>query len=312
MDFKNIKKLSGDASSRKFYRNKKNNSIIVFCNKEKFKNLVVYDAINKLLKKNRINSPNLISENYNKNYIEITDLGDVSGLKIAKKFKIKNYFEFFKILKKLQKIKQKKIKTFLNHSYKIPSYSDNLLINESKLFSEWYLPTKIKKNKKIVKKKFNLILKNLIKGIKNKDKVLVHRDFHVSNIMYFNKNFFLIDNQDAVFGNKVYDLASLIDDVRIKISLKNREKLYKAYVTKTKQKNKYVLRNDFEILSILRNLKIIGIFTRLSQRDKKHSYLKMIPYAWKMIDDRRKTNSKAKELNVFIDKYFPKKIRMKG
>ena len=135
----------------------------------------------------------------------------------------------------------------------------------------------------------------------------MHRDFHVSNIMYFNKNFFLIDNQDAVFGNKVYDLASLIDDVRIKISLKNREKLYKAYVKKTKQKNKYVLRNDFEILSILRNLKIIGIFTRLSQRDKKHSYLKMIPYAWKMIDDRRKTNSKAKELNVFIDKYFPKK-----
>tara|TARA_B100000424_G_scaffold109638_1_gene82459 strand:- start:1455 stop:2393 length:939 start_codon:yes stop_codon:yes gene_type:complete len=312
MDFENFKKLSGDASSRKFYRNKKNNSIIVFCNKEKFKNLVVYDAINKLLKKNRINSPNLISENYNKNYIEISDLGDVSGLKIANKFKIKNYFEFFKILKKLQKIKQKKIKTFLNHSYKIPSYSDNLLINESKLFSEWYLPTKIKKNKKIVKKKFNLILKNLIKGIKNKDKVLVHRDFHVSNIMYFNKNFFLIDNQDAVFGNKVYDLASLIDDVRIKISLKNREKLYKAYVKKTKQKNKYVLRNDFEILSILRNLKIIGIFTRLSQRDKKHSYLKMIPYAWKMIDDRRKTNSKAKELNVFIDKYFPKKIRMKG
>ena len=55
MDFENFKKLSGDASSRKFYRNKKNNSIIVFCNKEKYKNLVVYDAINKLLKKNRIN-----------------------------------------------------------------------------------------------------------------------------------------------------------------------------------------------------------------------------------------------------------------
>ena len=129
--------------------------------------------------------------------------------------------------------------------------------------------------------------------------------------MYFNKNFFLIDNQDAVFGNKAYDLASLIDDVRIKISLKNREKLYKTYVTKNKQKNCNVLRNDFEILSILRNLKIIGIFTRLSNRDKKHSYLKMIPYAWRMIDDRRKTNSKTKELNFFIDKYFPKKIRMK-
>ena len=29
------------------------------------------------------------------------------------------------------------------------------------------------------------------------------------------------------------------------------------------------LKNDFEILSVLRNLKIIGIFTRLAIRDKK-------------------------------------------
>ncbi len=308
MNFENLKKLSGDASYRKFYRNKKNNSVIVFCNKEKFKNLVVYDAINKLLKKNRVNSPNLISEDYKRNYIEITDLGDVSGLKIVKKFKIKNYFEFFKILKKLQNIKQKKIKTFLNHSYKIPSYSDNLLMNESKLFSDWYLPTKIKKNNKIVKKKFILILKNLIKGIKHKNRVLVHRDFHVSNIMYFNKNFFLIDNQDAVFGNKAYDLASLIDDVRIKISLKNREKLYKTYVTKNKQKNCNVLRNDFEILSILRNLKIIGIFMRLALRDNKKKYIKLIPYAWEMINHRMSENREFKNLKLILKKYFSKNV----
>ena len=29
------------------------------------------------------------------------------------------------------------------------------------------------------------------------------------------------------------------------------------------------LKNDFEILSVLRNLKIIGIFTRLAVRDRK-------------------------------------------
>ena len=40
-------------------------------------------------------------------------------------------------------------------------------------------------------------------------------------------------------------------------------------------KNKF--KNDFEILSVLRNLKIIGIFTRLSKRDKKNKYLKLIP-----------------------------------
>ena len=48
--------------------------------------------------------------------------------------------------------------------------------------------------------------------------------------------------------------------------------------------------NDFEILSVLRNLKIIGIFTRLSIRDKKHNYLKLIPYAWKLIEQRTENN----------------------
>ena len=117
---------------------------------------------------------------------------------------------------------------------------------------------------------------------------------------------YLIDSQDAVFGNEAYDLASLIDDVRIKIKLKNREKIYEKFILKQKKINPEKLRNDFEILSVLRNLKIIGIFTRLSKRDKKHKYLKLIPYAWKMIDERRKHNTRFEELNNFLSVYFQK------
>ena len=145
MNFKNYKKLSGDASFRKFYRNKKNKSIIVYCQKDKFKNLIVYDAINKLLNKYGIHTPKLITENYNNNYIEISDLGNISGLYKIKKFKLDSYSKLFDILLKLRTIKKKKIKTFYRNSYKIPSYTDNLLINESKLFSDWYLPFVIKK-----------------------------------------------------------------------------------------------------------------------------------------------------------------------
>ena len=70
------------------------------------------------------------------------------------------------------------------------------------------------------------------------------------------------------------------------------------------------LKNDFEILSVLRNLKIIGIFTRLSLRDKKHKYLKFIPYAWKLIQDRSE-DIKFKELNVLLNNYIPEKKRLK-
>ena len=34
--------------------------------------------------------------------------------------------------------------------------------------------------------------------------------------MYQNKKIAVIDSQDALMGNRAYDLASLIDDVRLK------------------------------------------------------------------------------------------------
>ena len=310
MEFNQLEKLSGDASFRKFYRHKKNKSIIVYCKKEKFKNLIIYEAVNRFLKKNNINTPKLISENYKKNFIEIEDLGNLTGLKKYKSFKINNYKKLFKILKKIQNIKPKKIKTLLKKIYKIPIYSDKLLLDEAKLFSNWYLPTKIKKNETKVLNELNKILKKVIRKLMLKKRVLVHRDFHISNIMLNRKKIYLIDTQDLIYGNPAYDVASLIDDVRFKISLKNREILYKKFILKEKKNFSSKLRNDFEILSTLRNLKIIGIFTRLSKRDKKYSYVKMIPYAWQMIEERLTQNRNLYELKSFFDRYFPKNLRI--
>ena len=306
MNFKNIVELSGDASHRKFYRDKKNNSIIVYAKKEKRKNLLIYAAINELLNNNKILTPRLISEKYKKNFIIIEDLGNYTGLKKFKNYKIDNYIKLFEILKKLKLVRKRTINTFLKTNYTIKNYSNNELLREAKLFSDWYMPKIIKKKLSLSKKLYIKIIKKLILSLKLKKKVFVHRDFHISNIMIKKNKIYLIDNQDAVFGNEAYDLASLIDDVRIKIKLKNREKIYEKFISKQKKINPEKLRNDFEILSVLRNLKIIGIFTRLSKRDKKHKYLKLIPYAWKMIDERRKHNTRFEELNNFLSIYFQK------
>ena len=95
---KNLKKIKGDASFRKFFRKKNKNitSIVVISKKEKFKNLLVYDAINKILNKNKILAPRLYQENYSQNFIEIEDFGDASMFKILIKKKVINFF----ILKK--------------------------------------------------------------------------------------------------------------------------------------------------------------------------------------------------------------------
>ena len=82
----------------------------------------------------------------------------------------------------------------------------------------------------------------------------------------------MIDNQDAVYGNIAYDLASLIDDVRFKTSDELKDEIFKMFIKTNNYIDQNKLKNDFDILSVLRNLKIIGIFTRLAMRDRKKKF----------------------------------------
>ena len=312
LNFKELKEIKGDASFRKFYRNKKNRSIVVYAVKDKVKNLLIYDAINKILLKNRILAPKLLGQNYKNNYIEVEDFGDDvlnKLLKLKKTNKILTFKKILKILIKLQSIKDKHIINFENQKYIVMEYDNKTLSNEANLFCEWYTPRKLNifKNKNF-KKKYQKEIKKLISKLNFKNDTFVHRDFHVSNLINFKNNIALIDSQDALIGNKAYDLASLIDDVRIKTSNKLKNQILNDYL-KTLKKNeikKFI--NDFEILSVLRNLKIIGIFTRLAVRDNKKKYTKMIPYAWKMINYRIKNNKEFKNLKSILENYFPKLI----
>ena len=300
LNFKELKQIEGDASFRKFYRNKKNHSIVVYAIKDKVKNLLIYDAINKILLKNKILAPKLLGQNYKNNYIEVEDFGD--GV-LNKLLKLK------KTLIKLQSIKDKYIINFENQKYIVMEYDNKTLSNEANLFCEWYTPGKLNSFKNInFKKKYQKEIKKLISKLNFKNDTFVHRDFHVSNLINFKNNIALIDSQDALIGNRAYDLASLIDDVRIKTSNKLKNQILNDYL-KTLKKNeieKFI--NDFEILSVLRNLKIIGIFTRLAVRDNKKKYTKMIPYAWKMINYRIKNNKEFKNLKSILENYFPKLI----
>ena len=147
-------------------------------------------------------APKLISENYKKNYIILEDLGNITGLQFYKKFNIKNYTSLFKILKKFRGIKKRKILTFLNTTYNIKNYSNTELLREAKLFSDWYLPIKIKKKKANIKNVYLKIIKKLILNLSLKKKILVHRDFHISNIMIKKKRFMLLIVKTQCMGMK--------------------------------------------------------------------------------------------------------------
>ena len=311
-----LKKISGDASFREFYRLGKYNktSIIVSSKKEKFKNLIVYAVVNKILNINKINAPKLLSNYYNNDMIEISDLGEKSfyDYVISKKNKFNDYKSLVKLIIKVQKIRVKKFYKLGKFKVKFLKYDLNNLHKESDLFFDWYLKyclknKKISKIKKLLKEELNKVYKKL----KFNNNTFVHRDFHVSNIMIKKKKLGLIDSQDAIIGNPLYDVASLIDDVRIKLSNNLQIDLINFYHKNSKLKKDNIenLKNDFDILSVQRNLKILGIFVRLCKRDGKTNYLKFLPYTWKLLE-RRLRNPIFKNLNILINKNLPiKKLR---
>ena len=308
----NLKKLKGDASQRKFFRKKYDhgNSIIIVAEKNKLKNLLVYDAISKILIKNKILAPKLYRENYKNNQIEVEDFGNDTILKILQKGKNKKFLFFkdiIKLLNQIQSIKDRKIKNFKNKYYQIPEYKNEILIQEANLFSEWFVKKNLsKKKRKNFNKRFKKIIKNLASCLKMKNDIFVHRDFHVSNLMLVNNRIGVIDSQDALIGNRAYDLASLVDDVRLKTSKVLKKKIFNFYINSQKKIDTKKIKNDFEILSILRNLKIIGIFTRLAIRDKKKDYLRLIPYTWDLISLRINQNEIFSDLKNLLKDNFKK------
>ena len=116
----------------------------------------------------------------------------------------------------------------------------------------------------------------------------------------------LLDFQDALIGSPAYDLVSLLEDSRRDISDLQRQKLFDYYLEQMEirindnlsyndinkqnfinysniankrilQFNKEQFILDYNILSLQRNIKIIGIFSRLFIRDGKNSYLSLLP-----------------------------------
>ena len=113
------------------------------------------------------------------------------------------------------------------------------------------------------------------------------RDYHVDNLIYQNsklglKKVGILDFQDAVIGQSSYDLASILEDVRRPITENLKNNLIDYFLSLTGY-NLTQLKKELTFYSVQRNLKILGIFCRLSIRDNKPNYMAYNDNAWKNI-----------------------------
>ena len=188
-------------------------------------------------------------------------------------------------------------------------YNNTDMVNKSLLALEWYLEYGLSESLNVtLKTKFyNLLNASLIK-VMNTPLIMVHRDFHAENLIWLNhrkghQRVGILDFQDTMLGHPAYDLASLLNDIRREVSPEIKRKCLEHYLLNTKL-NIEDFEHGFSVCSAQRNLRILGVFTRLSVRDHKKDYLTFIPGIWrKLIEDLR--HPSLEDLSSLIRDFFP-------
>jgi aminoglycoside/choline kinase family phosphotransferase len=115
--------------------------------------------------------------------------------------------------------------------------------------------------------------------------VMVLRDYHADNLMVLpDGSLGLLDFQDALAGHPAYDLVSLLQDARRDVSPDLEEAMLERYCKAAGIPDPNAFRAHYEVLGAQRNVKILGIFTRLWKRDGKPFYPTMHPRIWNYLE----------------------------
>ena len=115
-------------------------------------------------------------------------------------------------------------------------------------------------------------LKNNLISLNKYKPTLTHGDFFLENFIYYQKDLYLIDHQDLHYNHPYLDIASLIFDARRLYSSQTEDMLIRNYAKKLNL-SLVDFRSDIHLVSLARNLRILGNWVNL-YRSGKTQYLK--------------------------------------
>lgn len=311
---KSIDIASSDASFRGYFRVvfatcfnsdlMRDQSYIVMDAPPEFEDIHPFIRIANFLESQDINVPHIYAINDKDGFLLLEDFGKENYLDNINTANADSLYQQAMLsLVKLQSIKQEQW-------ISLPDYNDELLNREMDLFEQWYvnkhLNITLNRSQQHVLKQ---TLAYLTKQILLQPTVVVHRDYHSRNLMLVdNKNPGIIDFQDAVIGPCTYDLVSLLRDsyicwpdkqVEVWVNYFYQQLLDNNIIDKCSFEN---FMQWFDFMGMQRQIKVVGIFSRLYHRDGKENYLNDIPQTWSYLIATSKKHPQFKEFyNLLLE-----------
>ena len=304
IETKNLIPIKNDASFRKYFRVDK--KILMDADPNLGEDVGSFININHVLREFKLNVPEIFTIDKENGFLLLEDLGENIFSQILNS---ENEEQLYKqAIDVLVEIYKKDLNKFSNFTF-LEKYSVEKLQDESQLFIEWYLKKYLKINIKDTDiKDFKDIINKIFNNLDTKFEKLVLRDYHVDNLILQKsklglKKVGILDFQDAVLGSSSYDLISIIEDVRRPISKDLKNILIKYFIDSTGY-DPNQLEKELAFYSVQRNLKILGIFSRLNLRDNKSKYMGYNDNAWKYIESNL-NNPTMSDLKVWLKKILP-------
>ncbi len=189
----------------------------------------------------------------------------------------------------------------------VPAYDEAVYLREASLLTQWYAPAA---GLQVDAAAYDRLWAELLAPViaaQGQKPVTVMRDYHAENIMLLDDGRLgHLDFQDALIGHAAYDLVSLLQDARRDVSAELEAKMLTLYQDASGQGDDFGL--HYALLGAQRNAKIIGIFTRLWQRDGKPRYMDYMPRMWALLE-RDLAHPGLAPMQAWFDANIPADIR---
>ncbi|WP_299850511.1 phosphotransferase [uncultured Roseovarius sp.] len=276
-----MKLLAGDASNRKYHRltspETGETAVLMDAPPAKGEDVRPFVYIAKYLSSIGLSAPRILAEDNAQGFLLIEDLGDALFTRVAA--------DHPTLEKTLYTAATDALIDLHKHAppLDLESYDSALMSDMAILSFDWYAAA-VEQPTIEARHDFHTAICDVLTDHVADGSVLIQRDYHAENLLWLPDRVGiarvgLLDFQDAMLGHRAYDLVSLLQDARRDVPHEIEREMINRYVAATN-----VIPEDFEsayrCLGAQRNLRILGVFTRLCIRDGKSSYIDLIPRVW--------------------------------
>jgi aminoglycoside/choline kinase family phosphotransferase len=172
-------------------------------------------------------------------------------------------------------------------AHEVPHFDDSVFRGELDVLLDWYFPVVLETElPQDLRAEYHALWTALRGQVDAGVPTLFLRDFHSPNMLWLAgregaSSVGLIDYQDALIGNRAYDVVSFLQDARRDVPPEREQAMLALYATRAAGElpgfDDEQFRASYAVLGAERALRLIGLWPRLLKRDGKPQYMAHMP-----------------------------------